>query len=66
MTRGQESLAIGLEEFDAEVLQARRTRIDDLELIVLTASEEELTEHLSILRQIDDETRGQCVWLSSG
>jgi DNA polymerase III subunit epsilon len=65
MTRGQESLAIGIEEVDDDTVRARRTRIGDLRLIVVSASQAELSEHLAVLHSIREETRGRCVWLTS-
>jgi DNA polymerase-3 subunit epsilon len=62
MTRGQESLAIGLEA-PAAVLEApaasggERPRI-----IVLAATPEEVAEHARFLEGIAKETKGKLVW----
>jgi DNA polymerase-3 subunit epsilon len=60
MTRGQESLLIGLAEerlghLDAEV-------IEHYTLIVLVASADELAAHEQYLADLDKACRGQCVW----
>ncbi|MCC6609626.1 MAG: DNA polymerase III subunit epsilon [Burkholderiales bacterium] len=63
MTRGQESLAIELEQPRAAVgagpgLPQARPR-----LVVLAASAAELAEHRRILAGIAQESKGRCVWL---
>jgi len=61
MTRGQESLAIDIEESGVQG-RARRTRIAGPALVVLAATEEELAAHAAVLEDIDRETRGGCLW----
>jgi DNA polymerase-3 subunit epsilon len=62
MTRGQESLAIGLETAretntaGATPLRPRPT------LIVLPASDEEVEAHLAVMAAITKESKGACVW----
>jgi DNA polymerase-3 subunit epsilon len=65
MTRGQESLAMELEEpaeapAEAAAVGGRRA------LRVLQASPEELAAHAACLEDIDRESRGRCVWKRSG
>ena len=64
MTRGQESLAIDIDAA-AAAGSPSRVRTTDLHLIVITASDEELAAHLSVLQGIQRETRGTCLWLSA-
>ena len=62
MTRGQESLAIGLETPSA-VLDAPAAFPDERpRVIVQRASAEELTEHARFLEGIATETKGKLVW----
>jgi DNA polymerase-3 subunit epsilon len=61
MTRGQESLIIE-EVSSSEEAQEIRVAIDTLELIVIAASTEELTEHELQLAAIDNVSNGGCVW----
>jgi DNA polymerase-3 subunit epsilon len=61
MTRGQESLAIGLDEASPmtgqeETWAARPT------LVVLAATEEELQAHDGQLQSIDKASQGNCLW----
>ncbi len=60
MTRGQESLLIELETsgpvFNSTV------NMDNLELIVLTASLDELALHTQQLENIERESNGKCLW----
>jgi DNA polymerase-3 subunit epsilon len=65
MTRGQESLAIGIEEAN-EPGRPRRPRPLGLPLLVLAATPEELADHVLLLEDIDQETRGGCLWLAAG
>lgn len=60
MTRGQESLFIELESTATNYGSA--VSLDDLNLIVLPASQEELTLHSKRLDAIDHESNGKCVW----
>lgn len=64
MTRGQESLLIGLHEetiatVDVEIVE-RYT------LTVLVASAEELAAHEQYLAELDKASRGGCVWMRCG
>ena len=60
LTRGQESLSIGLESAGIEVGQgARRPRPQP---IVLPATAEECLAHASLLEAIAKESKGACLW----
>ena len=60
LTRGQESLSIGLEERNAQTNQtAARTRSRP---VLLQASGEELAVHANLLEAIDKESKGACLW----
>ncbi len=61
MTRGQESLVIDLEppaHLGASVAYGQRRP-----LAVIQASSEEMAEHGKVTREIDQESRGKCLWL---
>lgn len=62
MTRGQETLAIGLEP-EARASARLRTRPAQLSVAVQAATEAELAEHARLLEEIQKETRGCCLWL---
>jgi len=61
MTRGQESLVI-----DLASEQSRKTSsmspVSYEDMIVLSASEDELSEHESVLDGIDKQIKGNCIW----
>ena len=64
MTRGQESLAIELEQprvaADVQVMG----RVERAALIVLRATEAELAEHARVLQGIAKDSKSGCVWLT--
>jgi DNA polymerase-3 subunit epsilon len=60
MTRGQESLCIELESVATG--SGTPVNVDDLNLIVLPANQEELTLHSKRLDVIDQESNGKCLW----
>lgn len=60
MTRGQESLLMELDIAPSAADTA--VIIEDLRLIVLPASENELELHVQQLEKIDSESKGQCIW----
>lgn len=62
MTRGQESLVMELDTPPAEV--AAFVVGDRPALRVLRASGDELLEHERVLKEIDKESRGKCLWLA--
>jgi len=59
MTRGQDSLLMDLEP--PPELNFAAT-LDDLELIILAATEEELKAHAQQLESIERESKGKCLW----
>ncbi len=64
MTRGQESLVIDMigEAAADEAGGTKRVKLDTLELVVLAASEEELSEHEALLDDLDKALKGTSVW----
>ena len=60
MTRGQESLAMELDEPVAET--AGMTVATRPVLRVIRAAESELAEHARVLGEIDRESKGKCLW----
>ena len=60
MTRGQESLLMELEAPSALELAIN---MQDLHLVVLAASEEELKAHAEQLESIERESKGKCLWM---
>jgi DNA polymerase III subunit epsilon len=64
MTRGQESLVIDMlgETSEGETGGAKRVKLETLELVVLSASGDELAEHEALLDGIDKSVKGTSVW----
>jgi DNA polymerase-3 subunit epsilon len=62
MTRGQESLVMELDEPPADL--AAFVVGNRPALRVVRAAEMELAEHERVLREIDKESRGKCLWLA--
>jgi DNA polymerase-3 subunit epsilon len=61
MTRGQESLVMETEASSAPVAVPEAAQ-GKLDLIVLRATKDELSEHARILRDIDNASKGACIW----
>lgn len=61
MTRGQESLIMEVEHAPVATAAEARTRAS-LELVVLRASEEEMTAHAKYLEDIEKASGGKCLW----
>ena len=61
MTRGQESLLMDLVETSSPVFDSEFSTVD-IELIVVRATPEEVTEHMRQLEDIDKAARGACLW----
>jgi DNA polymerase III subunit epsilon len=61
MTRGQESLAIAMDDVAAPVLAASSSPIR-VKVQVMRASEEELAAHRAMCERIDRESKGRCLW----
>lgn len=62
LTRGQESLSIGLESRRHVPGEQRTARVQP---IVLCASPEELSLHESTLQSVQRESKGRCLWLGN-
>ena len=62
MTRGQDSLAIELEQAQVAQTGSAAEMAERPSLIVLAASAEELAEHRKTLDKIDQESQGRCLW----
>ena len=62
LTRGQESLSIGLESRRHVPGEQRSARVQP---IVLCASPEELSLHESTLQSVQHESKGRCLWLGN-
>jgi DNA polymerase-3 subunit epsilon len=63
MTRGQESLVMELDQAPAVAESTAGAPLDRPRLTVLAATEEELAEHAGVLRDIESQSKGKCVWL---
>src|SRR5574341_962106 len=61
MTRGQESLVMEVEPTPAAVAAAEAAH-GKLDLVVIRATKDELIEHARILQDIDNVTKGACLW----
>jgi DNA polymerase III subunit epsilon len=65
MTRGQETLAIEVEERGVAVAAGDSvTVIERQALVVVAASDEEAAAHAALLAGIAKENKGRCVWLA--
>ena len=62
MTRGQDSLAIELEQAHAPQAASAAAMTERPPLMVVAASAEELAEHRKTLDNIDRESQGRCLW----
>jgi DNA polymerase III subunit epsilon len=64
MTRGQESLVIDMlgESHAGGDGNAKRVSFESLELVVLTASDDELAAHQAVLDGLDKQVKGTSVW----
>ena len=60
LTRGQESLSIGLETIRAESGETTQVRAKP---IFLCANASELSQHAEVLQSLQNESRGHCLWL---
>ncbi len=62
LTRGQESLSIGLESRRQDPGAQKSARVQP---IVLCATEHELSLHELTLQSVQNESKGRCLWLGS-
>ena len=65
MTRGQESLMMEV-EVTAAATVAAEVAVGKLDLVVVRATEEELSAHAQQLEAIDKASKGACVWKKLG
>lgn len=63
MTRGQESLAIEIEEPAPGQSALQRASRAEIKLVVLAATAEELSAHAEVLAGIQKDSKGRCLWL---
>ncbi len=61
MTRGQETLAIAMDDVPAPLLAASATPIR-VTVQVLRASDDELAAHRAMCERIERESKGRCLW----
>jgi DNA polymerase-3 subunit epsilon len=61
MTRGQDSLLMDMVDASS-TLQDSALSTADMELIVIRAQAQELSEHSRQLEDIDEATKGACIW----
>lgn len=64
MTRGQESLVIDLGDEGAAQIELEAVDFGSLELVVISADEDEAAAHLAVLAQLDKASGGKTVWRS--
>jgi DNA polymerase-3 subunit epsilon len=62
MTRGQESLAMELQQVPAAALVGE-VPVERARLPVLAATDDEIAEHAKVLQGIQAESKGKCLWL---
>ena len=62
MTRGQDSLVMEVETPTAAVTVAAEAALGKLNLVVVRATEKELTEHARLLADIDKASKGATLW----
>ena len=62
MTRGQDALLMEVESHDEQTRTTERVDLSSYQLPVITASEQELTQHDDVLAQLDKSSGGKTVW----
>jgi DNA polymerase-3 subunit epsilon len=62
MTRGQDALLMEVESNDEQTRTTERVDLSSYQLPVITASEQELTQHDDVLAQLDKSSGGKTVW----
>jgi DNA polymerase-3 subunit epsilon len=65
MTRGQDALLMEAEGSDVQAHAAERVDLSQFELPVISASEQEMTQHEEVLTQLDKSSGGKTVWRQS-
>jgi DNA polymerase-3 subunit epsilon len=63
MTRGQDSLVMELEPPPAISVSASGVAIERAKLLVLAPTENEAALHAEVLKSIEAESKGKCLWL---
>jgi hypothetical protein len=63
MTRGQESLMMIGEELDSSHAEKRSDKPRPRPVLV-SVPELEMTEHIAVLKSINSESKGACLWLA--
>jgi len=62
MTRGQDALLMDVETGDADTRSTEAVDLRHISLPVITASEQELSQHEDVLAQLDKASNGKTVW----
>jgi DNA polymerase-3 subunit epsilon len=62
MTRGQDALLMEVESNDEQTRTTERVDLSSYQLPVITASEQELSQHDDVLTQLDKSSGGKTVW----
>ena len=62
MTRGQDALLMEVESHDEQTRTTERVNLSSYQLPVITASEQEMTQHDDVLTQLDKSSGGNTVW----
>jgi len=62
MTRGQDALLMEVESHDEQTRTTERVDLSSYQLPVITASEQEMTQHDDVLTQLDKSSGGNTVW----
>jgi DNA polymerase-3 subunit epsilon len=63
MTRGQETLDIGLAAAQSAVEMGVAESLPQVVRVVLRATEEELARHAAMCERIERESKGRCLWM---
>ncbi len=64
MTRGQEVLVIDSDETASQAIEIKGINLGQFELLVVTASEEEIEAHEAVLAELDKSSKGKTIWRS--
>jgi DNA polymerase-3 subunit epsilon len=62
MTRGQDALLMEVESHDPQSSSAERVDLRTYQLPVITASEQEMSQHEAVLAQLDKASGGNTLW----
>ena len=64
MTRGQEVLVIDSDETTSQAIEIKGINLGQFELLVVTASAEEIEAHEALLAELDKSSKGKTIWRS--